>query len=76
MTMAITGMTNEVYQKFENLCSRLSPENLSNDGELNQLQIHNKMMTIRSEWNDIEREIGRVVTHKEIEDEWAKHIRG
>ena len=58
--------------KFEALVNRLSPENLSCDGECTVAQQRSRYNLILKEWRTLERQVGRVVTEDEIETEMFK----
>ena len=59
-------MTRAQFEKFLNLASRLSPENLSCDGEISRAQVNAKFRKLTNEWKSLETEIGRKVDEGEI----------
>jgi len=65
----------ELMDALTALCSDLSPENLSCDGELSRTQINQKLRAIRGEWKEIEKKLGRKVSEYEAEDYWMKKYR-
>ncbi len=58
----------EFQQKFLDLCSRLSPENLACDGEISKRETQRRYRQCMAEWHELERQVGRSVTEDEI---WA-----
>ncbi len=58
--------TQEIMQDFDNLASRLSPENLCCDGELSRTQVNQRLAQIKREWKALEKELGRKVTEDEV----------
>jgi hypothetical protein len=54
--------TPEIKKQFGDLVNRLSPENLSCDGEISQAQARVKLLAIQREWRDLEKQIGMKVT--------------
>jgi hypothetical protein len=48
----------DVLQKFDNLCSRLSPENLCCDGEIPSHMVKARANQIYREWEALEKQIG------------------
>jgi hypothetical protein len=55
-----------VRAKFMNLVCRLSPENLTCDGEASAEEADAAEKGIRSEWAALETQIGRKVTENEV----------
>jgi hypothetical protein len=70
------NIPDEVYEEFETLCGRLSPENLCCDGEISHAQVQVRLAQIKREWKALERKICRRVSQEEIENEWSKRMRG
>ena len=66
----------ELMDALAALCSDLSPENLSCDGELSRTQINAKYAAIRGEWREIEKKLGRMVSDEEAERYWMKKYIG
>jgi hypothetical protein len=58
----------EVKEKFLDLACRLSPENLSCDGELSKSEIRRKYKKLMSEWRKLEKRIGRKVSEHTVWD--------
>jgi len=54
--------------QFEELCNKLSPENLACDGEFNMLETRRKEKKLLKVWKRLEKKIGRTVTEQEIWD--------
>lgn len=52
--------------KLVSLASRLSPENLSCDGELKPHQVKKRRLAIMKEWRQLEKEVGHTVTESEV----------
>lgn len=61
------NMPNDILKKFQILVNKMSPENLSCDGECPRYIQVQKMRQIRTEWAALERQLGRKVTEEEIE---------
>lgn len=66
---AVVGMTDELREKFKGLACRLSPENLSCDGELSRRATSQKHSEIMKEWKTLEMLTGHKVSQEEIEIE-------
>lgn len=58
-------LTMELKARFIGLAARLSPENLSCDGELSKSQIKARLSAIRKEWTALEKQAGRKVSEDE-----------
>jgi len=56
----------EDKKKFLNLACALSPENLSCDGEISMAETRRKEGTIRNQWKDLEKKVGREVSEDEV----------
>jgi len=67
----VARLKGEVFEKFLNLASQLSPENLCCDGEASQTYINQKLRRINKEWKTLEQQIGRKVTEDEV---WDTHM--
>jgi hypothetical protein len=71
-------LSQELFEKFLELSMRLSPENLSMDGELSRGQVQKRRKTIMAEWEQLEQEAGCVVTEDEITERfiasWPKPV--
>lgn len=61
------GLTPALRAKFESLASRLSPENLSCDGELSRTAVAQKERRLLAEWAVLESEVGHKVDIQAIE---------
>ena len=59
------GISDEMKEKFVDLVSRLSPENLHRDGEASQSEVRAELSRIKREWKELERQVGRKVTEDE-----------
>lgn len=59
------GLTDEIKTAFVDLAGRLSPENLSCDGELTATEIRSRRDSIMREWSELERRAGRSVDETE-----------
>lgn len=68
-------MEEELFRAFEILVNRLSPENLSCDGELPRYEINCRRKRIMREWKVLEKRVGREVSIDEIEDESFRRLR-
>jgi len=49
---------NNILREFENLAGEFSPENLTCDGELSDVQVQRKRMELLAKWNLLEQYIG------------------
>ena len=58
-----------IFQKFTELTSRLSPENLCCDGEISRAEVNRRHKRIMVEWRTLEMHVGRKVSTEEIETE-------
>jgi len=56
----------DLSAKFESLSARLSPENLSCDGECSKLEISRRYNAIMGEWRELEKLAGRKVSQNEF----------
>lgn len=56
-----------LFNKFDALTCRLSPENLTCDGECSRTEVKRRHAQIMREWRELERQAGRTVTQEEIE---------
>lgn len=61
-----------VRERFIALEARLSPENLSSDGEASRAEQRRRLAEIRREWKVLEREVGRTVEAAEVDRWWAE----
>lgn len=59
-------LSNDLKEKFLDLCGALSPENLCCDGELRGEELRRKERRLHAKWAALEREAGRKVTEDEI----------
>lgn len=62
-----TSLPQSLQDAFSRLLNQMSPENLSNDGELNRSQMATVLTRIHREWAELERVAGRRVTQEEVE---------
>ena len=60
----------ELMCALDQLCGELEPENISCDGECSMTQIRARQSAIRGEWKEIERKLGKKVSHDEACDHW------
>ena len=65
-------MTSELQQKFFDLACRLSPENVSCDGELSRAEVNRRYKQLNAEWADLEKQAGCKVDENEV---WKWHRR-
>ena len=63
----------KLMMEFLELVSRLSPENLSCDGESTITNIRAKRKQIMIEWKELETKLGNSITEDEIWDWYDKH---
>lgn len=59
----------DIREKFEQLATELSPENLAGDGEYTNAQVRGRHKHIQNEWKKLEKIVGRIIPVSEIEDE-------
>lgn len=64
-TKNFTKLTPELLIAFGRLTNRLSPENLTCDGELSRAQVLKRKNALLQEWAALEKTIGRKVTESE-----------
>ncbi len=65
----------ELMKALDQLCGELEPENISCDGECSMTQIRARQSAIRGEWKEIERKLGKKVSHDEACDHWMAQYR-
>lgn len=58
----------EIFVWFSNILNWLSPENLTQDGELSVRQINKTKKKLLREWRQLETLIGRRVNENDVED--------
>ena len=58
----------EIMEKFVGLACRLSPENLSCDGEASRTYVNQKLKQIRKEWKALEKQLGKKMDEDDV---WA-----
>ena len=61
-----------LFKQFDALTCRLSPENLSCDGECSRIETNRRRNVIMAEWRELEKQAGRTVSFEEIENEWLR----
>jgi len=64
-------MTDELFEQFMGLASRLSPENLHCDGEISRAQANRRYREIMKEWKALEVKLGYKTTEDEV---WAIYM--
>lgn len=57
-----------LFQKFDSLTCRLSPENLCCDGECSRAETNARYRQIMKEWRALEKQAGFTVTQEEVEN--------
>ena len=67
-------MTKKQKEQFKIMASRLSPENLSCDGEISRTQVNASYRQIMKEWKQLEKEVGRKVSEAEVESWWMEDM--
>jgi hypothetical protein len=63
-----TVPSEEVKKAFLDLACRISPENLSCDGELSQTQVRARLSQIQREWKALEKQIKMKVSEDMVWD--------
>lgn len=63
-----------VKSKFDELASRLEPENLHCDGEISNAEADERYRQIMIEWHDLEKQIGRKVSEDDIYNWWKLRL--
>jgi hypothetical protein len=58
--------THPLFDKYIALACRLSPENLTCDGECKPAEVRRRRAQIAVEWRELDRQFGRPVTEDEI----------
>jgi len=64
----------KIMAEFENLASRLSPENLHCDGEISNAEAQRRYRQIMKEWAELEKQLGRKMTEDEVWDNYLKNV--
>jgi len=59
-------MTTTLQKQFLDLACRLSPENVSCDGELSRTEVDRRYKQLNAEWAKLEKEAGRKVDEDEV----------
>ena len=67
-------MQDHILSQFVELCNRLSPENLHEDGEISVTAARKKEFRIMREWRALEAKLGRHVTEEEVYQEAIRRI--
>lgn len=62
--------THPLFEQFLNLTTRLSPENLSCDGELHWKEVMKRRQKINQEWVALEAKAGFKVKEDEVWDQF------
>lgn len=57
-----------LFQKFDSLICRLSPENLCCDGECSRAETNYRYRQIMKEWQVLEKQAGFPVSQEEVEN--------
>jgi hypothetical protein len=57
-----------LFDQFDSLVCRLSPENLHCDGECTRAEAHRRYKRIMAEWAALEKKAGFKVTREEVEN--------
>jgi hypothetical protein len=69
-------LSREHFEAFEHLYLRLEPENLTCDGEASRTEVMYRERQIKREWKALELQVGRKVSHSEVEsliwEAWRK----
>lgn len=66
------NLSEDLFKQFDALCGRLSPENLSCDGECSNAEVNRRHAAIVNAWKELEKQAGRRVTQEEVEEESFK----
>ena len=67
-------LSDTLHNKFLDLASMLSPENLHRDGEASKTEVKQRSTFLKKQWSDLEYLVGRKVSEDEIWDkEYAKY---
>ena len=74
MKLNAKGISEEMLEKFGRLDGEFSPENLTCDGELSNLQVRKKYAMLMREWRALEKEVGHKVSRDEVEDWLIKKL--
>ena len=64
----------DLQSEFINLANRLSPENLTCDGECSKTEVKARSRIIYREWRALEKQAGRRVSETEVDDWWIELI--
>lgn len=69
--MATTKLTPDMRDRFLDLASALSPENLHWDGERSRTAAKKAERALKAKWRKLEKELGRKVDESEV---WAAYL--
>lgn len=58
--------THPLFETFLNLACRLSPENLTCDGECSRAEVRHRLNEINREWKAAEKKFGGTVTEEDV----------
>jgi hypothetical protein len=64
--MPVLELSPAAKDRFRSLACRLSPENLSCDGEISRTEVGRRLREIHSEWKALESKVGRPVSEDEV----------
>ena len=65
-TTAFAKLPDDIKKQFEDLVCRLSPENLSCDGEITRSEANAKFVRLTAKWEKLERQIGFKVAETDV----------
>jgi len=68
--MTFVNIPEEEKRKFLRIASRLSPENLSCDGELSKRETNRRYQECLKEWRELEKENGIKTSEDEVWNWW------
>ena len=71
---AIASIPPDLQSKFIDLDVRLSPENLTCDGECSRSEVKARLRAINREWHTLEAQAGRKVSQAEVDNWWLASI--
>lgn len=67
-------LTDEIKRQFIDMSCSLSPENLTNDGEIPRSVWQKKLNKLQHDWRELEEEIGMKVT-EEMAYNWDTELK-
>lgn len=71
---AAVSTEDQAMERFLDLAIKLSPENLTCDGELKSSAVRTKLRALKEEWDRTEQALGRRVTEDQVWDWYRRQV--